>query len=509
MGADIVIAVDISTPLKKREQLTSTLSITGQLTGILTRRNTEEQIATLTANDVFIVPDLGDITNSSFDRADEAIPKGVAAAEQKKQDLSRLSLSETLYANYQASQQVNLSKRQLTSPVIEFIRLDNQSRLSDEVIRARLQVREGSPLDVAQLDKNIGIIYGLELFENISYEIIKEDGRTGLVIQVRERSWGPNYIQAGIALAGYQDGENFYNLAFSYTRTAINRLNGEWRTAVQVGKSPGIYTEIYQPLSFNSRYFIHPRLLYNKNNVKLYSARGDAVAEYRLDQYGGDIAIGGEFGTWGESRIGIRRIKGDAEIQVGQPVWPDYDFDRGEVYARLSADKLDNINFPREGYSGFVEYIRSEESIGADSDFEQIRANAMGAMSWGENTLLAGARIYSTFDNDAPLQNRFELGGLFNLSGYNVDQLTGQQLGLLRMVYMRRISDFNLLPTYIGLSLESGNVWEDKDDIDFGDSILAGCIFLGIDTFLGPLYLGYGQAESNNNNFYFYLGKTF
>jgi NTE family protein len=509
MGADIVIAIDISTPLKTRDQLNSTIAITGQLTGILTRSNTEEQIATLTDKDILIVPDLGDITNSSFDRADEAIPIGLAAAEKHKQTLSRLSVSETVYADYRSSQQGRLSKRQPAPPVSGFIRLDNQSRLSDEVIFARLQVKKDAPLDVAQLDKDIGNIYGLELFENIYYEIVEENGQTGLLIHIKERSWGPNYIQAGLSLAGNQDGDNFYNSEFAYTRTAINRLNGEWRSAIQLGHSPGVATEIYQPLSYSSRYFIHPRLAYNKKTVNLYSGDGDKLAEYRVTQYGGDLALGREFGTWGEARIGIRRLTGDAEINVGQPAWPDYDFDRGEVYAKLSADKLDNFNFPREGYYGFVEYVKSEESLGADSEFDQMGMEANVAMSWEKNTVLLGTKIHATMDDDAPLQNRFELGGLFNLSGFNDDELSGQQMGLLRLVYMRQISDFNLLPTYIGMSVESGNVWEKKSDMAFDDLIFAGSIFLGVDTFLGPVYIGYGKAESNHDSFYFYLGKLF
>ena len=47
MGADIVIAVDISSPLLTEEQLTSVIKVTEQLTGFLTRRNTMRQIATL------------------------------------------------------------------------------------------------------------------------------------------------------------------------------------------------------------------------------------------------------------------------------------------------------------------------------------------------------------------------------------------------------------------------------------------------------------------------------
>ena len=70
LGADVVIAVDISTPLKKRDEISSMFSITGQLTGLLTRGNTEEQINSLGDNDILIIPDLGDITTAEFDRVD-------------------------------------------------------------------------------------------------------------------------------------------------------------------------------------------------------------------------------------------------------------------------------------------------------------------------------------------------------------------------------------------------------------------------------------------------------
>ncbi len=56
MGADVVIAVDISAPMTPREQLTSVLAITGQLTNILMRRGVEEQLRSMGPDDLLIVP---------------------------------------------------------------------------------------------------------------------------------------------------------------------------------------------------------------------------------------------------------------------------------------------------------------------------------------------------------------------------------------------------------------------------------------------------------------------
>jgi NTE family protein len=509
MGAEIVIAVDISTPLLKREELKSAVAITEQLTGILTRRNTEAQIASLSDNDILIVPDLGEITSGSFARADEAVPIGYAAAEAKKKELLRFSLPEVAYANFLAGRTIDKTKRTTTTPVVDFIRLDNQSRLSDEMLLARLQNLEGQPLDVAKLENAIGKIYGLELFENIRYEVVEEEGQTGIILQVKERSWGPNYLQLGIAMSGDQDGDSTYNIALAYTRTAINRLAGEWRTVVQIGESPLIFSEIYQPLDVNSRYFIHPKILIGRNNVNFYSREGEKLAEYRVSQYGIDFAAGRDFGTWGESRLGIRRMSGDAAVKVGRAGLPDYDFDRGEFYLRLATDKLDDRRFPRKGVFGFMEYVASREGLGADSSFDQLLLDITGAKSWGRHTVQVGGRYFSTINDNAPIQNRFELGGLFNLSGFKEDQLSGQQLGLLRVGYMRRIGDFNLMPMYLGGTLEGGNTWEDRDAMDLDDLILGASIYLGLDTFLGPIYFAYGQAEHSNNSFYFYLGKIF
>jgi NTE family protein len=509
MGADIIIAVDISTPLAGPEKLKSALDITKQLTGILTRRNTEEQIATLTEKDILIVPDLGDITSGSFERADSAIPIGYKAAEAQKQELIGLVLSQSDYDAYLAMRGEDKAKREPEPPVIDFVKLDNRSRISDKMIFEHMEIEIGQPLDLEQLEKDIGQIYGLELFENITYEIVTENGKTGLVLHVKERSWGPNYIQAGLALSGNQDGDSSYSLGFAYTRTAINRLDGEFRIAAQIGSAPLIFAEIYQPIDFGYRYFIHPRVFWGRENINIFSSAGDILAEYNVTGYGGDLAVGRELGVWGEARIGIRRMQGDAWVRTGETTWPDYDYDNGELYLKLTADKLDNVHFPREGFYGFVEYLSSQEGIGADTSFDQVLFNAIIAKSWDRNTFLGGARFYSTFDSDAPLQNLFQLGGLFNLSGYLEDELSGQHLGLLRLAYMRRIGDFNLMPTYIGASLESGNVWQSEDDIDFDTLITAGSLFLGVDTFLGPIYLGYGHAEGSKYSFYFYLGRLF
>jgi NTE family protein len=73
-------------------------------------------------------------------------------------------------------------------------------------------------------------------------------------------------------------------------------------------------------------------------------------------------------------------------------------------------------------------------------------------------------------------------------------------------MYLRDLGT-GLVRTYAGASLEVGNVWQDRDDVGFDDLRVGGSLFLGADTILGPVYVGYGMADRGNDAFYLFLGR--
>ena len=65
------------------------------------------------------------------------------------------------------------------------------------------------------------------------------------------------------------------------------------------------------------------------------------------------------------------------------------------------------------------------------------------------------------------------------------------------------------VPLYLGMSLERGNVWLNRDDITWNNAIGAGSIFLGAKTPLGPAYLSYGRTDEGDRSFAIFLGQRF
>jgi NTE family protein len=501
MGAEVFIVVDVGSGLYSRDEIASALDITGQLANFLFSLNTESQLKTLGPRDILIRPQLGDIGGGSFNRASDAIPIGEHAARESIEALRQYSLSTEDYARHVADRK----RPGADIPVVEFVRTNNNSSIADEVVTRRISARAGQPVDVAQLERDIGRVYGLDIFESVRYDVLREDEKTGLLISTREKHWGPAFLQFGLESSSDMDGNGTFDLGVLYSRGAVNALNGEWRTGVQIGDEPAVFTEIHQPLDPLSRYFVSGRVGYTGRPVNTFDDSGNNVARYQQSLYGVELDAGREFGTWGEIRLGYRRASGEAEVKVGAPA-PDVDLDRGEVFLRLSDDKFDNFNFPRAGHYGKVEWIVARDGLGARGDYDQVRLNYAQAFSWGSNTLIGGLVGATTLDDDAPLEGLFQIGGLFRLSGLQENELSGQHAGLVGLIYMRRLQHSRFLQSFIGGSLEAGNVWQDTADVSLDNSIIGGSAFLGLDTPIGPVYLGYGRTDTSESSIYIHIG---
>ena len=88
------------------------------------------------------------------------------------------------------------------------------------------------------------------------------------------------------------------------------------------------------------------------------------------------------------------------------------------------------------------------------------------------------------------------------MSGLPDESLSGPHFAIARTLYYRRIGSsgegFLNVPTYAGVSLELGNVWERRSDIDVESARFNGAAFLGFDSFLGPIYLAAGLDEDED-----------
>ncbi|MCL9653966.1 patatin-like phospholipase family protein [Pseudomonas protegens] len=506
MGVDIAIVVDIGTPLRSRKQLNTVVDVLNQSITLMTRRNSEEQLATLHKDDVLIQPSLSSFGVTDFGRAQEVIDAGYRATRILDARLARLRATQP--------QDAQLAAARLPSqrtPIISAIKVENDSKVSDEVIRYYIRQHIGEPLDLGRLETDMGTLYGLDFFEQVRYRVVHKGQDNTLVISARGKRSGTDYLRLGLNLSDDMRGDSAFNIGASYRMNGINSLGAEWLTRVQIGDRQEIYSEFYQPLDAGSRYFIAPFIAAQAQNVEAV-LDNDPIAEYRLERYGLGLNLGRQIGNSGEVRFGVGEAWGKADVRIGDHDLPSENFNEGYYQLQYSFDSLDNVYFPHSGEDIGLTLRQFEPSLGSDNRYRQWEFKLDKALSSGPNTFVLGGRYGRTLDNADVVTSSFLLGGARQLSGFRQDALSGQNITLARAVYFRRLTPRSYLPLdfplYLGGSLERGRVWNNDNAFDSG-YINAASIFLGFDTPLGPLNFSYGFNDDNQKALSLNLGQTF
>ena len=506
MGVDRLIVVDIGTPLLPREQLLTVVDVLNQSTTMMTRRNSEAQLATLRQEDLLVQPMLAGFGATDFARAEQLIDAGYRAADALGARLA------TMRSESGGNLSLSLARSaEPRNPLISAVRIENDSKVSDAVVRRHIRQQTGKRLDLQGLQKDMGTLYGLDYFEQVEYRVVHDNLGNTLVITTREKRSGTDYLRLGINLSDDFRGDSAFNIGASFRKNGINQLGAEWLTRLQLGDHQEFFSEFYQPLDAGSRWFVAPNLFAEAQNVEAI-LDNDPIAEYRLQRYGYGLNLGRQIANNGEIRFGVGQAWGEADVRVGDQQLPDFSFEEGYYQLKYSFDTVDDVDFPREGEDIGLTLRQYDPSLGSDGRYRQWEFRLDKAVSFGLDTLVFGGRYGRTLDDTEIVTSSFLLGGARQLSGFRQDALSGQNISLARMIYFRRMTPRSFLPLdfplYLGASLERGRAWNNDNAFDSG-YINAGSVFVGYETPLGPLNFSYGLNDEAERAMYLNLGRSF
>ncbi|PAA20165.1 MULTISPECIES: patatin-like phospholipase family protein [Pseudomonas] len=504
MGVDMVIVVDIGTPLRGRKKLNTVFDILNQSITLMTRSNSEVQLASLKPDDILIQPALASYGATDFGRSLDIINAGYRATQVLEKRLASLRQP----TDVQLAEARTPEER---TPVITAIKIENDSKIGDSVIRYYIRQPIGEPLDLGRLQRDMGTLYGLDYFDQVQYRVVHKGKERTLVISAKGKRSGTDYLRLGLNLSDDMRGDSAFNIGASYRVNGINRLGAEWLTRVQIGDKQELYSEFYQPLDAGSRYFVAPYIRAQSQNVEIID-ENDPIAEYRLERYGFGLNFGRQIGNSGEIRLGIGEAWGKADVRIGERDMPSLNFKEGSYDLKYSFDSLDNVYFPHSGEDISLSLRQFDPSLGSDERYRQWEFKLDKAMSSGPNTWVLGGRYGRTLDKTEIVTSSFLLGGARQLSGFREDAISAQNISLMRAVYYRRLTPRSYLPfdfpLYAGASLERGRAWNNDNEYNSG-YINAASIFIGFDTPLGPLNFSYGFNDDDQKALYLNLGQTF
>jgi len=505
-GADVLIAVDVATPLRNVDELDSPFAVTTQvIDGVMLNQSRAMQ-KELGPRDVLIEPAIDEFDAASFQQLHRIIEQGYREAAVRAEQLERFSVDEARYERYLADR----ASRRHATPRIDRVVVSSEQDV-EHLVRGRLAQATDEPLDVDQLHDDLGELYGLGLFETVNYSIeSNSDGSEALMVNTQPKDTGPLRFESGLELQETFSGDTAFQLRAALNQVGINPYGAEWRTELGLGTVTGISTEFYQPVTYSGRFFAAANYTYALGELAIRDDTGE-IGEFRFRENIGGVDFGVNLWRWSTARLGIRFGSEDAFVEPGtEPFFEDREFKVRDLAFRFRHDSMNSFTFPSSGTRLDVRWEAALDELGSPDDGEYAGVDLLKAFGDGHHGFLVGATFESVLSGERFLAQGVALGGITRLSGFERDELVGKHAGLLRSVYYHYLGSdpdsFRDVPLYAGLTLEAGNVWQDSADISADDLIVGASAFFAVDTLIGPISLAYGRNTDGKDAFYLGIG---
>ena len=499
MGADRTLVVSVGSDPLPVDSITGFSGVLRQTQKLLTDPSVREQRASLTARDVLIEPELDEFGFASFEDAATLIARGERAVEAVAPTLAPLALDPDAWREHLAAR----ARIRTARPRVLGVAIDQDGGLSDELVRQFLSVDVGAPLDPEALGRDIEDLYATGLFERIGYDV---DADGLLTLRARGYDPGQGFFRLGVGLESDLDDDTRFAFGVSYTRPQVNRRGGEYRLKATLGDVSRLAAEFHQPFGPRQRAFVEPSVL-AANGRSTFFDDGDVVAGTERDSIARvGLDAGLLFDRWGELRVGVGHAVSELD--------PAFDGTRtlrdASAHLQFTVDTLDELSWPHVGVFALARHTRHVDAAGGDLDYSQTELAVLRPLTRGSTTLTLRASASTTSGADADAVTSARLGGFLELSGFAEDERLGRHAVLFSGTLYRRIDAPSILfdlPLYVGGSLEAGDAFAERDEVALDALAIAASAFVGLDSPIGPVYLGYGANDADAERFYFSIGR--
>ena len=506
MGADIVIAVNVGTPLAPEKDLGSAIGVAQQMLQILTEQNVQRSLKELQPQDILVAPDLTGVSFLDFENYARAMRAGEQAAQALAARLAPLALPPEQYA---AREQLRLAAPALLDVALPLTRLavESEGDIDPRILQAQSGLAEGQAVSQEDVLKAAARLYGRGDVARVETEVVDAGDQRTVNIKAVEAPWASNRLRVGLELSSDFRDSNSFALKLLHVRSNLNSWGGELRSTAQIGNARGFGVQYWQPLGAGNPWYIAPQLQYTSSAMDLFD-QGRRSARLAYNGQAGALILGREFGNWGDLQFGVTRseVKGKLAIPA-DPTLPESRALGTTQFVQFRADTLDSPGFPTRGVLFDATWTRASTTGSGEAALGRSSVTALKAFGYGN---WAG-HVYGEWARAQRGEAPLSLGGFLRLSGTEFESVSGRSIALARVVMARRIGS---LPSTLGgavragFSLEMGGGFDQSERWKASKFTQASSAFISVDTRFGPVYMASGASKGGESTFYLFLGPV-
>ena len=388
--------------------------------------------------------------------------------------------------------------------IIDKIQIEGNENTADFVILREFPLKENEVFNANLIRRGIENIHATQLFERVNANLRVFNGSYILVLKVEEKKFPilrmGGQVGTDRGAQGYLElaDENF--LAIGSKLSILGRAGERDRLIMMNFRWDRVFKS-YLTLGISGYY---------DRKINLYSERNRNIGEYKETRLGVRLIVGQQLRKLGQMTVELRLENINDTTYSGQ----FSDLQNSEIRTftiRSITDKRDKITFTNNGiYNIWYWESGSEQLLDSQEKYMKAFVNLEGYYTYWFNHTFHVKGAIGVGDKTLPFSEFFRIGGLNSFIGLHDYEFVGRQIIFTNLEYRYKLPFKILSDTYIALRYDIGGVWKTPDLILDGEDFFYGFgSWIGIDTILGPLIIGYGDTNINRGVFYFSLGYDF
>ncbi|HEX2897315.1 MAG TPA: BamA/TamA family outer membrane protein, partial [candidate division Zixibacteria bacterium] len=403
--------------------------------------------------------------------------------------------------SYVRSADIDFDKKQITlqldEGIIRSIDVDDNTRTRDWLVRSYFPMKNGQPFSSAKAGNGLDNLYGTDLFEQILVELVPVETGARVRIRVKER----HYTQ--LRLGWHWDDDYKSEQFLELLDDNIRGMGLEYLIHAQYAEDRQKY---FGQLKMDRIWFSYLtakiNIYYQILDRFIYDGEGKEIDLRKERRTGFEFSLGQQVKRFGTVRGAFisERVKSRYDrTTVGE------EFSQRILHLESIIETFDRLSFPNTGKKFQSEIRFAGEYLGGDFEYTRFFSSLEGYFPIGKYINFHPKASLGLSGSVLPVSEQFYIGGAKSFSGYRANEYGGDKVILLNNELRFRLP----LNLYLIGRYDVGQVYVHTEDIKLENVRNGWGAFAAFKSPIGPLEIGYGAADSDNDRFYVNIGLSF
>ncbi len=386
---------------------------------------------------------------------------------------------------------------EIDEAVIHSIDIKDNRRSKDWLVRSYFPLIAGRPYSTKLATDGINNIYGTNLYEQVTVDLVPYRNGARVKIRVKEK----HYTQLRL---GWHWHDEFQSEEFvEILDDNIRGMGLEYLLHAQYTDERQNY---FARLKIDRIWFSYMTAsitaYHNRLDRKLFDDDGNVAGSRREKRTGFELSLGQQLARLGTVRgaFVFEEVRNDYNNSL-----LNENFGQRILHLESQIETFDRVPFPNNGKLNLIQVRLAGKFLGGEVEYTRFFSSLESYIPLGKYLNFHPKVSIGISRSGLPGSELFYLGGAHSFIGFRTNQLSGDKMILFNNEFRFKLP----LGFYAIGRYDFGEVYDYTAQIKLRNLRHGVGAFVAINSPIGPFEFGYGVANSDNDRFYINVGLKF